>query len=377
MILFSVDINLNSSRKGLTLVELMVAMAIIVMFSALTVAFYPSVASDNELSRIANQIQGMLVGARQAARREIVPGGIRFVPNGDSTSFEKLILIQKPGDLIGFQPDVGPINFTNFPAGTNTRINVNYPVSFTGLSLIRVSNPDEYHPLKIFREVRLVQFERANVWDANSDEELVRDGDLLFNNNISTMPVARIIGRPNPTLYTNNLNSPSQFNTNVFTPLNYFMLDVHDYDPFSDMITLTERENYRIYRQPRIVNGEKPMEIPDNYDIPATVTSNFISTAPVLTPYCVNLKRGFTNDFDLVFDTNGAISNQSSTSDVYIWLRKRDSLPNEFYQDAVICIRKKNGAVGVFPIDASLKSSGGVNYYDPFSFARNPANEGL
>ena len=375
MLFFCSNKKLALSRKALTLVELMVAMAIIVMFSALTVAFYPSVASDNEISRISNQIQGMFVGARQAARREIVPGGIRFIPStvAGSSSFDKLILIQKPGDLIGYQPDVGPLNFIGGPISI-------LAASLTAASNKLISNPDYYHPLKIFGDrIQLVQFATpgVNVWSANSEEELVKDGDLLFNNNIDTRPVARIIGRPNPTFYTPNLNSPAQFNMDVFTPTNLFLLDAHDYNPAADMITLTERENYRIYRQPRIVNGEKPFEIPENYEIPTTVNRNFITTAPSLTPYCVNLKRGFTNEFDLVFDTDGAISNQSSTGDVYIWMHKRDAAPNDFFQDAVICIRKKNGAVGVFPIDSSLKNSGGVNYYDPFSFARNPANEGL
>lgn len=363
----------TDSRKALTLVELMVAMAIIILFAAITVAFYPSVASDNELTRIANQIQAMVVGARQSARREIVPTGVRFLPSqvpGSAVAFDRLLLIQKPGDLIGYQPDVGPLVFG--PA-----IDI-LPASFTALSLSNITDPDRYHALKTFRRVRLVQFANpgVRVWSPNSDEELVKDGDLLFNNNIlPARPVARIIGRPDPLLYTANLNSPAQFNMDVFTPTNLFMLDVRDYDPSSEMTSLSERENYRIYRHPRIVPGEKPMEIPENYDLPGLVSNTF--TAATLTPFCVNLKRGFTNEFDLVFDTDGAISNQSSTGDVYLWLRKRDAAPNDFYQDAVICIRKKNGAVGVFPIDVDVKNSGGGNYYDPFSFARNPANEGL
>ena len=364
--------HLKATRKALTLVELMVAMAIIVMFSALTVAFYPSVASDNELSRIANQIQGMIVGARQAARREIVPGGVRFIPSVVTgiSAFDKLILIQKPGDLIGYQPDVGPLSFVGGPI-------LIQPTSLTPLSSSLISDPNYYHPLKIFSDrVLLVQL-GVNVWSPNSEEELVKDGDLLFNNNIDTRPVARIIGRPNPAFYTNNLNSPAQFNMDVFTPTNLFMIDAHDYNPAADMLTLTQRQNYRIYRQPRVVSGEKPFEIPENYDIPTDVRTVFTTNASPLVPFCVNLKRGFTNEFDLVFDTDGAISNQSATGDVYIWLHKRDAAANDFYQDAVICIRKKNGAVGIFPIDSEPKTSMSGIYYDPFSFARNPANEGL
>ena len=373
------DIN----RKGFTLVELLVVMAIMIIFGAMTVAFYPSVSSDNELSRIANQVQGLIVGARQTARRELVATGIRFLPSTNPNVCEQLLLIQKPADIYGYTfgdmlYQAGPLNvnagsFVNFNAANN--------------------------PLKYQQSISVVQFPYP-VWSSSSEEELVKEGDLLVNLNELPPKACRILGKPNSLIFNNGLNAQISADpyprswSNVFAPNNLALIDVGDYNPFQNgnlpvsPFLAYQPKNYRIIRNPRVIPGEKPIDLPANFEISLVTQSSFFvsptaqTTAgdPAPVPVAVNLSRGFSGELDLVFDSNGSISSQSAFSDVYLWLHRKDSEIGDFNQDAIICIRKKNGAVGIFPVNPLLYGAGTTQnpyYFDPFSFAKNPSNEGL
>ena len=65
-------------RTAMTLVELLVVMAIIVIFTAMTAAFYPANQADRELSRFSNTVQSALLSARNRAKAERLPTGLRF-----------------------------------------------------------------------------------------------------------------------------------------------------------------------------------------------------------------------------------------------------------------------------------------------------------
>lgn len=381
-------------ERAFTLVELLVAMAIMIMFGALTVAFYPSISSDNDLSRIVNQVQGFLVGARQTARRELVSTGIRFIPSTNNpNACDQLVLIQKPADIYGYT--FGPITFQAGPiVVANT--------SFSGGVL--------KDPLKYEQRISVVQFPYP-VWSNSSDEELVKEGDLLFNLNESPIRTARILGRPNNTIFNNGLNT--QINAlaspfivtpktwvDVFAPNNLVLLDILEYDPFSfqnNPIPPTlayQPKNYRIVRNPRILPGEKPIDLPENYEISLKISGSFYVSSsgtdtggqPILTPSSINLSKGFSGELDLVFDSNGSISSQSANGDVYLWLHRKDAEVGDFNNDAILAIRKKNGSVGIFPINPNramdfqgnpIFDASNKPCFDPCSFARNPEKEGL
>lgn len=89
---------------------------------------------------------------------------------------------------------------------------------------------------------------------------------------------------------------------------------------------------------------------------------------------------------DLVFDLNGAISSQSANGDVYLWLHRKDAEVGDFNSDAILAIRKKNGSVGVFPVNPNgaidpfgkpILDINNTQFFDPCIFARNPEKEGL
>ena len=93
------------ARKGLTLVELLIVMAIVVMFAALVAAFYPSASSSNQISKYATTIQSALLSARNRAKTDRLPTGLRFYTGpltsatlnlNDNNPALQVVTIQKP-----------------------------------------------------------------------------------------------------------------------------------------------------------------------------------------------------------------------------------------------------------------------------------------
>ncbi|NBR04907.1 MAG: prepilin-type N-terminal cleavage/methylation domain-containing protein [Planctomycetes bacterium] len=113
---------LHGARKktAMTLVELLVVMAIIVIFTAITAAFYPANQADRELSRFSNTVQSALLSARNRAKAERLPTGIRFYDSDANGKIDGVVLIQKPAPLDGLvvgNVTVNPMTFVlGFPA---------------------------------------------------------------------------------------------------------------------------------------------------------------------------------------------------------------------------------------------------------------------
>ena len=106
------------NRTAMTLVELMVVMAIIVLFTAITAAFYPANQADRELSRFSSTVQSALLSARNRAKAERLPTGIRFYADLNSpTKVGSVVLIQKPAPLDGAIAGNVSVNLNTFVLG--------------------------------------------------------------------------------------------------------------------------------------------------------------------------------------------------------------------------------------------------------------------
>jgi len=88
-------------RNAMTLVELVVVMTIIITFTAITAAFYPANQADRELSRFSSTVQSALLSARNRAKAERLPTGIRFYDSDSNGKVDSVVLIQKPAPLDG------------------------------------------------------------------------------------------------------------------------------------------------------------------------------------------------------------------------------------------------------------------------------------
>ena len=306
------------SRRGMTLVELLVVMSIMVTFAAMTAAFYPSISSDNQISQTSNKIQNLLVGARQKARRDSNVTGVRFFSN-DTLSANQMMLVQKPVDLTG---------------------------SSLGANLYQpqlVANPN------------IIQFS-TQVWGFPTGEDLAMANDILVdpltNNSI------RITGK-GASANQMFINS-SVSNTSVF------------YNPNLANPTL----NYKIIRQARIVPGEEAIPMPDGYEIlfkSSNVNGIQCISGPNFNPSDISTE----SSIDVCFEKTGALYQIDFASNVYIWVHKTGSTKYA-EDDAIIGIQRNNGKVAVFPVGlVDFSNAANTNLHNPFMFARNPTNEGL
>jgi prepilin-type N-terminal cleavage/methylation domain-containing protein len=341
--------NLAKFRKGMTLVELLIAMSIMVMMAAITAAFYPSISSDNQISNTANKIQSTLVGARQVAMRTRQVTGVRFLTDTNNPNVStQMLLVQKPVDLIGYS--MGAMIWQPLPTGVNP-LEVSPVQPSTNILSFGISGSNPVSPTPY------------QVWGFANAEDLVGSNDILVD--LGTNRSTRIKGNGFVA------NPPNVKNTNT----NVVLIDSGFYNPQYNLPNPST--NFKIIRQPRPIPGEEPISLSDGYEVilKATTAQTAIGYKdifpsiykdPVGAPSAVPpVMPDYTVDFG--FEKTGALYQPNFSSNVYIWLHKSDSTNPD--DDAIIGINRLNGKVGVFPV-----SVGGT---DPFAFAKDLKNEGL
>src|SRR5947209_17332750 len=104
------ELALVGRRRGFTLVEMLVVLALMLVLAALAVAFVPRMNERAKTPRGASQLQMWLLVARQWAKRDHVPTGIRLqagriyptpaTPNVNYVS--DIQYIQQPGKYYAF-----------------------------------------------------------------------------------------------------------------------------------------------------------------------------------------------------------------------------------------------------------------------------------
>jgi len=273
--------------SGFTLVELLVVMTIMVVFASLTAAFYPSLKADNAISRVSTMVQSNFVAARQRAKRDRVPTGIRMQLDADGRCTQ-LLLVQKPEEL-----NVNTLgNITAAGGGVLTFVN-----------------------------------------DLRQDgyEDLIFPYDCVVNNSSGeSLAVTGINQGLNPG------DKKQAFYEQNFSIPNFNQL------PFSD---------YRVIRMPRTIPGENKVDIPDEYEISLSKYGSIASGKESFARSNLPISTLAVSTFDIIFDPTGTVSCPGLSGDAVLWLHKFTNEPTDFSNDALICIRKINGKIGAFPVD--------------------------
>src|SRR6266478_1811392 len=101
------------SRSAFTLVEMLIVVSILLIITVAVVAVAPRFTDDRKLSRAADQIAQILLTAKQRAKRDQVPTGVRLFPDPQHPGLiTELQYIQQPDD---FAPTGSTVTLTYVP----------------------------------------------------------------------------------------------------------------------------------------------------------------------------------------------------------------------------------------------------------------------
>jgi len=302
-------------RTAMTLVELMVVMSIIVLFTAITAAFYPANQADRELSRFSSTVQSALLSARNRAKAERLPTGIRFYDSDANGKVDSVVLIQKPAPLDAYAvggggnpPTAGSLTVTMLGNVANIAFPNNYPV-----------------------------------------QNVLNYGDFIV---LDSGDVAKIDGMTNPaTVYSASGSYSSGFSSAL-----------------TDLPT-----KFKVYRGAIELSGDTPFELSNIIEIqipntPRYPLPNSFTQASYYPPQSLDLAIPANPPlyFEIIFNPDGSLNN--STSEVYLHLHNFEAVAGDYSRDAILAVRKMSGSIGVYEVGPTGA---------PYQFAFDPRNKGI
>lgn len=370
-------------RVAFTLVEMLVALAIILMLAALTVTFLnfqeKKLATDG-----AGRLQGWLLAAQQWALRDQAPRGLRILP----------VSTTSPGAIATGPQTVTPASMNGILQGTTVRVDVGHlaetvqvtaPVTATtfnatftqahaaGVALVAptlassfqyIEQPDDFSggylsydstggpPSPVwtgyatFDKTGPVEDFAGGFYGYDSTNYPVQAGDWIEfpgvgdSNANHVYRVEQVTGR-NQLQVDRGADSSPQF-TN----------------------------NYRIVRAPRPRRAEAPVQLPDNIIVDLRTNGWYLNPLP---------RNPWTGSFDILFGPSGSVMGMGSGNDkIQLWVRDlREDQPgpgvHTFAGDqALVTVYVHTGMVRVSRVDTTPASP--TDYAKPYAFTLESAS---
>jgi prepilin-type N-terminal cleavage/methylation domain-containing protein len=237
-------------REAFTLIELIVVVAVILTIAALAAAFVPSVSDNTNLSRAVDLTEQVLLTAKLRAKRDQLATGVRFIQaQGDAAStYSQFQYIQQPDPLAG-----------GWVSTTQT----------TGSVLYNAGPPPLYITGGIITSAAGGTVTFANVdfslgGTPSASQWLVQPGDFLEVRDGGVYMIGSVVP---PAMPGNPANTLLLVNTAAGS-----------YDASLTITTATT--NYRILRQPRLLTGEAPVALPNNFAVDFTIGPSNVQNGP-------------------------------------------------------------------------------------------------
>src|SRR5262245_29833684 len=118
---------IDAGRRGFTLVEMIVVVSILLLLATLVVAFFPRVNEQQKPRTGADNVQGWLFIAKQWARRDRVPSGLRIVRDPATDLSAQIMYLEQPPDFRvqpgvpgSSNPDIRGLNISGTTAPLET-----------------------------------------------------------------------------------------------------------------------------------------------------------------------------------------------------------------------------------------------------------------
>jgi prepilin-type N-terminal cleavage/methylation domain-containing protein len=332
-------------REAFTLIELIVVVAIILAIAALAAAFAPSFNDSTNLSRAIDTVEQTLLTAKVRAKRDQLATGVRFIQaSGDApNTYSQMQFIQQPDPLAGgtlvFVPTGGaqPPGSVAYQTVTNNNPGTIYLTNGILLSAV----PNASGSIVSFGNV---DFGLGGV--TNPQEWVVQPGDFLEL-------------RDGGVSYINTVTSSTSGG-----PVNQIYIGITGalttYDTSLSITTPTT--NYRILRQPRLLVGEPPVALPNNFafdmGLTTTLGANAVQNGPSgLGP-------------EILFSPTGAVvGTNAGSGKLYMVVHDVIATPVDLDRAGIVAVQCRTGFIGAYGV-ATVGS-------DPFYFAEVGRESGL
>ena len=286
-------------RRAFTLVEMLVVIAIILALAALAAAFAPRVNDSRNLTRAVDNIEQWLLTAKMRAKRDGLATGVRLIqaPGDAAGTYSQFQYIQQPDPLSGGSwTSAGPIGGVLQSASAGVVTFALGSVDFTlGLGI---------NPLLAY-------------------QYLVQPGDYL------------------------EVRDGGVYSILAVTSPNTLQLGSSPYDT-ALTIAAPGTTNYRILRQPRILIGEEPLALPNNYAVNMNLGGSVLP-GPAASSY-IN-PPGPATYYDIVFSPNGAVVGANAVNAITTFL-VHDMTMNPFDPNraGIIGVQSRTGFIGTYDL---------------------------
>jgi prepilin-type N-terminal cleavage/methylation domain-containing protein len=334
----------SGQRTAFTLIEMLVVLALMLILAALAVAFVPKLSERARAARGGEQLQQWLLVARQWAKRDRVPTGLRLQPGQSlpnrATPLAKYVTdlqyIQRPEDL--YFP-----NSIIKPAGPHDQVrivgaNIDF---YGGVGQGAQVSPG---PPPVYSNQGLWLVQPGDYLEIQGGGQLHRILALLSSGNVA-----------------------QKSDILLLHPVVNGTFDARNFTPTS---------RYRIIRSPRILPGEPALQLPQ--DIAIDLTKNDPPPPPAGAPntcYGNPLQANVLGSIDILFSPAGSVLGQPSDK-VILWVRDVTQDAAAPGDQTLITVFVRTGFIAAFPVDLDFDATTG-RYVDPYSFTRTGRSSGL
>jgi prepilin-type N-terminal cleavage/methylation domain-containing protein len=323
------------TRAGVTLIELIVVMALIVIIASLGYLAMGAFKERNNVADSADRITGILLIAKMRAKKDGVPTGVRM----------QLTAYQNAASVTGFDWMCNTFQYVQQPDP--------YAVGQCTLANSGTAGPTQAH-FQITRVVggRVqhlpVNFNQGAVRVAAGDLLELYGGALHRINGITTTATFSVLTVDGPAAGGSNLPIVSITGVPGAVP------------------------NYRIIRQPRVLNGEEDIVLPLNVGIDFQAGGALAALSNVPTPTVKPANGNSTGYYDILYAPSGAVVGQGTPNgQICLWVRDVTMTPNADLQGGfgvIVAVQTRSGFISSNQIGPAQ---------DPYFYTRDERASGL
>jgi prepilin-type N-terminal cleavage/methylation domain-containing protein len=332
----------RTTRRGMTMIELLVVIGLILILASLALLISPRLAEDQRSVRTSDLVSGWLLTCKQRAYRDQQTRGVRLLPTNGGTECRELQFIERPEDFRGGKLQV--------------------PSPFASGSV-----PPGYESATAFVHGKDLTNNKASDPTA---EQIVDVGDYLVFDSLETIPYN------SHRVYSLVYAPPSQQAPAGGTHIVCATFDGSRYSIINGGIPISPTgtgasgsDQFRFVRQPRPLAGEPTLQLPRDMIIDLQLSQGEGGS------FLYGTQTGAIDQFDILFSPRGQLQGSNSTPGKVV-LRVRNATRGARDGDQLlIVVYSRSGIIAAHPVNLTTDAVG--NLVDPYGFLRDGESSGF